>query len=157
VLLLSWNAFRTGQEYQERKHVANNRLCALTKICRTLMDVAALSFPPPDSPASLLFALPLPAEEDFDGILITRMICGALCRLGTVILCTRFFQGSTRHKPPLRAKLARCETRPKNKRGETRRPSTAAVISCERHVHPHLLTSICHPYSTGPRIMLNHV
>jgi hypothetical protein len=46
----------------------------LTKMCRTLMDVAALSFPPPDSPSSLPFPLPLPAEDDFDGMLIDAEI-----------------------------------------------------------------------------------
>jgi hypothetical protein len=46
----------------------------LTKMCRTLMDVAGLSFPLPDSLSSLLFPLPLPAEDDFDGILIDAEI-----------------------------------------------------------------------------------
>lgn len=46
-------------------------------MCRTLMDVAAFSFPLPDSPSSLPFPLPLPAEDDFDGMPIdARDLCG---------------------------------------------------------------------------------
>jgi hypothetical protein len=50
--------------------VASSRIHALTKMWRTLILVAALSFALPDSPSSLLFPLPLAAEEDLDGILI---------------------------------------------------------------------------------------
>jgi hypothetical protein len=43
------------------------------------MDVAALSFPLPDSPPSLPLPFPLPAEDDFDGMLIDAEInCGNL-------------------------------------------------------------------------------
>ena len=58
----------------------------LTKMCRTLMDVAALSFPLPDSPPSLPLPLPLPAEDDFDGMLIDAEINAATCRFGNMIL-----------------------------------------------------------------------
>jgi hypothetical protein len=54
----------------------------LTKMCRTLIDVAAFSFPLPDSPLSLPFPLPLPVEDDFDGMLMNAEIYAATCRFG---------------------------------------------------------------------------
>ena len=57
----------------------NSHFRQLTKMCRTLIDVAAFNFPPPDSPSFLPFPLPLPAEDDFDGMLIDAEInCGNL-------------------------------------------------------------------------------
>jgi hypothetical protein len=53
----------------------------LTKMCRTLIDVAALSFPLPDSPLSLPLPLPLPAEDDFDGMLVDAEINAQLADL----------------------------------------------------------------------------
>jgi hypothetical protein len=53
----------------------------LTKMCRTLMDVAALSFPLPDSPPSLPLPLPLPVEDDFDGMLIDAEINAATLQI----------------------------------------------------------------------------
>jgi hypothetical protein len=59
-------------------------LGAPTNMCRTLIEVAALSFALPDSPSSLLFPLPLPAEEAFDGMLVGRLIAAAICGFGGV-------------------------------------------------------------------------
>ena len=91
----------------------------LTKMCRTLMDVAALSFPLPDSPPSLPLPLPLPAEDDFDGMLIDAEINAATCRFGNMI-CMQLFpiwlDDGAKTFPPS-ARLARCETR--NQRTKT--------------------------------------
>jgi hypothetical protein len=70
---------------QERLCLAKQPLFVkLTKMCRTLMDVAAFSFPLPDSPSSLPFPLPLPAEDDLDGMLIDAEIYAATCRFGEI-------------------------------------------------------------------------
>ena len=46
------------------------------------MDVAALSLPPTESPSSLLLPLPLPAEDDFDGMLVKGLIYAAVGFIG---------------------------------------------------------------------------
>jgi hypothetical protein len=68
-------------------------LGAPTNMCRALIEVAALSFALPDSPPSLLFPLPLPAEEALDGMLVERVMSAAICRCGSVI-CAIVLQGS---------------------------------------------------------------
>jgi hypothetical protein len=106
--------------------LASSRFRPLTKMCRTLMDVAALSFPLPDSPSPLPFPLPLPAEDDFDGMLIDTEIYAATCRFGNMISTQLFshMNSVTGQTFPPGARLARCETRPQE---QTRRTRTSKV------------------------------
>jgi hypothetical protein len=95
----------------------------LTKMCRTLIDVAAFSFPLPDSPLSLPFPLPLPVEDDFDGMLMNAEIYAATCRFGIYMRLFSHIRSMLGGKTfPQGARLARCERdqNPKNKRGEMR-------------------------------------
>lgn len=75
----------TLAKYVRREGEEQASASALTKMCRTFIEVAALSFALPDSPSSLLFPLPLPAEEDFVGMLIESIILMQLIRFSDVI------------------------------------------------------------------------
>lgn len=115
-----WNAFHTGQMCQVKSCLAKQpprRL--LTKMCRTLMDVAALSFPLPDSPPSLPLPLPLPAEDDFDGMLVDAEINAVTLQIWKYDLYAIVFpygldDGAKPFPPSARTSAVRDETKERN-------------------------------------------
>jgi hypothetical protein len=126
------------------------------------MDVAALSFPLPDSPPSLPLPLPLPAEDDFDGMLVDAEINAATLQIWKYDLYAIVFpygsmMGQNLSRQAL--ELARCETKPKNKTEENEKHPVRrhSFSGREPMPYPELPTYLYHSFSTGPRFMLRHM